>query len=168
MKVSRHTVLSTVVIVVLLASIPRAIWRIIETRDQYLFTEQFFADLLGRLSGPGRLRFIVQPLVAVILGAKDGLRDARLGLPPFLWALLFHGPVRKQFLRGAMVSVQDLVCVAVLLDLISQALIFHEIRPGAALVVGPVLIAVPYCTARALGNRVLRKRQAGARAARAR
>jgi hypothetical protein len=57
-------------------------------------------------------------------------------------------------LRSAFVSVRDLVAIAILLDVISQFLIFHEVRPGAALVVGPVLITLPYVLARALTNRL--------------
>ena len=38
----------------------------------------------ARLHGPGRLRFIFQPTVAVVLGARDGVKDARSGNPPFL------------------------------------------------------------------------------------
>ena len=49
-----------------------------------------------------------------------------------------------------------LLAVAILLDIISQALIFHEVRPGAALVVGPILISVPYSLARELANRISR------------
>ena len=40
------------------------------------------------------------------------------------------------------------VYIAILLDVISQVLIFHEVRPGAALLVGPMLITLPYVLAR--------------------
>jgi hypothetical protein len=53
-------------------------------------------------------------------------------------------------------SVRNLVAIAILLDIISQYLIFREIHPGAALLLGPVLIAAPYSLARALANRVAR------------
>jgi hypothetical protein len=39
---------------------------------------------------------------------------------------------------------------------VSQLLIYGQLHPGAALVVGPVLISVPYAAARALTNRVVR------------
>ena len=99
---------------------------------------------MARLSGPGRLRFIVQPTVAILLGVRSGIRDAREGVPPFLWALAFHGKHRRELFRSAFVSIRDLVAIAILLDVISQFLIFHEVRPGAALLVGPVLITLPY------------------------
>jgi len=84
------------------------------------------------------------------------MRDASAGLPPFLWALIFHKEHRREFLRSTIISVRNLVAVAILLDMISQYLIFGEVRPGAALVVGPVLIAVPYALSRALANRAWR------------
>ena len=156
-SINRHSVLQAVVIVVLLAALPSAILRIVQTGDPYLFTERFFRDVLARLSGPGRLRFVVQPAVAILLGVRSGIKDARGGAPPFLWALAFHGKRRRELLRSALLSVQDLLAIAILLDVISQFLIFREIRPGAALVVGPVLITLPYVLSRALTNRFVRK-----------
>lgn len=157
-SISRGWILGGVVTVVLIAVTPRAILRIIETGDLYLLTGQFFHDILARLSGPGRLRFIIQPAVAIILGARGGMKDASAGVPPFLWALLFHKEHRQELLHSTVASIRNLLAIAILLDLISQFLIFHDIRPGAALVVGPVLIAVPYALARGLANRARRRK----------
>ena len=161
LRASRHTVLSAALVIVVLLTLPGAVSRLIETGNLYLFTDRFFGDVLGRLSGPGRLRFIFQPLMAIFLGGRDGLKDARASFPPFLWGLLFGCADRRHQLRKAFDSTRDLVAVAILLDIVSQALIFHEIRPGAAIVVGPVLIAVPYCVARAIANRVQTHREHG-------
>ena len=155
-SISRCWILGGVVIAMLVAVTPRAILRILETRDLYLFTDQFFQDILARLSGPGRLRFIFQPVVAIILGTRSGMKDATAGLPPFLWALLFHKQHRRELFRSTFASIRNLVAIAILLDLISQFLIFHQVRPGAALVVGPMLIGVPYVVSRALSNRIWR------------
>ena len=157
-SISPRSILYIAAIAILLVALPGAIWRIIQTGDPYLFTEQFFQDILARLSGPGRLRFIIQPTVAIILGARSGIKDAQAGYAPFLWALVFHGARRRELLQSAFVSVRDLVAIAVLLDVISQFLIFQQIRPGAALVVGPVLITLPYVLSRALTNRIIRSR----------
>jgi hypothetical protein len=157
-SVSSNWVLGGIVLAVLIAVTPRAILRIVQTGDLYLFTDQFFHDILARLSGPGRLRFIIQPTVAIILGARGGMKDASAGLPPFLWALVFHEEHRRELLRSTITSVRNLVALAILFDLISQFLIFKEIRPGAALVVGPVLIGTPYALSRALANRIWRRK----------
>jgi hypothetical protein len=153
MKLSRSSILTALVALVVLASLPAAIGRLIDTGNPYLFTKDFFHDMLARLSGPGRLRFILQPAMAIFLGIRHGLKDSRANLPSFLWALVVHVPHRQYLLRDAVTGVRDLVAVAVLLDIASQALIFHEIHPGAALLVGPVLIAIPYSLSRSLANR---------------
>jgi len=155
---SRSSILSTLVAVIVLATLPSAIRRIVLTGDLYLFTRQFFEDLFARLSGPGRLRFIFQPTVAILLGSRDGLKDARMGLPSYLCALAFHGEHRRQLLRGAFTSIRELVAVAILLDLLSQFLIFREIHPGAAILLGPVLIGVPYSVSRTFASRIARSK----------
>ncbi len=157
-RVSHSSITVTIVVVVLLASVPGAIQRFLQTGDPYLFSQLFFADIVARLTGPGRLRFILQPAVAIVLGIRRGLHDASAHLPPFLWRLAFHRAHRIQLLRSAAVGLRDLVAFAILLDIISQLLIFHRVHPGAALIVGPVLIAFPYAVARALANRMSRAR----------
>jgi hypothetical protein len=157
----RSWILPGIVLVILLSTVPTAIHRLIQTGDPYLFTERFFDDMVARLSGPGRFRFILQPLVAILLGARDGMKDARAGSCPFLWGLIFHKELRPQLLRHGLASVRNIVAVAILLDLISQYLIFREIHPGAAVILGPVLIFLPYSIARALANRIARRHGRG-------
>lgn len=153
-SISRSTVLTTIAIAIVVSALPSSIRRVIESRDPYLFTERFFEDLWARLSGPGRLRFVLQPTVAVVLGVRDGKHDSRTKRPPFLSGLAFRQTHRRDLWRSAIASVRDLVAIAVILDIISQMLIFRQIRPGAALLVGPALIAVPYSISRALTNRI--------------
>jgi hypothetical protein len=157
----RSWILPLVVVAILLATIPGAIHRIIQTGNLYLFTREFFEDMVARLSGPGRFRFIMQPLVAIFLGSRDGVKDAQKGASPFLWSLVFHREHRPHLLRSAIASVRNLIAIAILLDIISQFLIFHRIHPGAAVILGPVLISLPYALARALANRITRRRSQG-------
>lgn len=157
----RTWILPLIVLAILLAFTPSALHRVMQTGNLYLFTRDFFEDMVARLLGPGRLRFILQPLVAIFLGSRDGVKDARKGASPFLWGLIFHQEHRSQLLRSALVSVRNLVAIAILLDLISQYLILHEIHPGAALILGPVLISLPYALARAFANRIARRRGPG-------
>ena len=157
-SISRRSVLTLVVIAVLLAALPSAIWRIIQTGNPYLFTHDFFADLFARLSGPGRMRFVLQPTVAIILGASGGVKDARAGLPPFIRTVVLDGAHRTRLLRNMFASIRDLVAIAILLDVVSQYLIFRDIHPGAALLLGPVLITIPYALSRAFTNRIVRRR----------
>jgi hypothetical protein len=156
---SRRLVLPAIVTAVLLFALPAAIQRLIQTGNPYLFTDQFFHDMVARLFGPGRFRFILQPVLAILLGARDGRKDVRAGSAPFLWRLLFHCDTpRGELVRGALSSLSNLIAGAILLDVVSQYLIFREIHPGAALILGPVLIALPYSLSRALTNRIARRR----------
>ena len=165
MKVSRTSILFAIVGVVLLTALPSAIQRLVATGNPYLFTKEFFEDMGSRLLGPGKFRFIIQPAVAIILGVRHGLKDAHANLLPFLQMLAFQATHRRHAVRTAVADTRDLVAIAILLDIISQWLIFREIHPGAALLLGPVLIAVPYSLARELANRIGRARRARATAA---
>ena len=161
-SISRRSVLNIVVIAVLLAALPGTIRRFIQTGSFYMFSREFFQDMLARLSGPGRFRFILQPVVAIVLGARDGVRDARAGSSPFLSGLVFHPQHRSGLIKSAFASVNVLVCMAILLDVISQLLIFRRVNPFAALLLGPVLIALPYSLSRAISNRISRRRSGNA------
>jgi hypothetical protein len=156
-SLSRSSLLTAIVILVLVAATPFAVAELLRTGHFYMFSRRFLDDLVARIHGPGRLRFIFQPSVALVLGARDGVKDARAGNAPFLWSLLFHGAERPELVRSAMTSVHDLVAVAILLDVVSQFLILRRVNPFAALLLGPVLIALPYSSSRALTNRITRR-----------
>lgn len=79
-------------------------------------------------------------------------------LPPYLWALAFHAEHRRELLRSTFASVRELVGVAILLDILSQFLIFREIHPGAAILLGPLLIGVPYALSRASSGLIARNK----------
>jgi hypothetical protein len=155
---SRSSVLTAIAIVILVSALPGAVRRVIQSCDPYLFTQRFFEDLWARLLGPGRLRFILQPTAAVLLGIRDGKRVSRARCPPFLSGLVFQGTHSGELWRSAIASIRDLVAIAIILDLISQMLIFQEVHPGAALLVGPVLIGLPYSISRAFTNRIVSSR----------
>jgi hypothetical protein len=156
MKLTRSTIITGAAALVLVAAIPSAIREALESGRIYLFSPEFLADLPARLTGPGRLRFILQPTVAIILGLRGGLADARAGHPPYLMGLLFHPLHRREYVRTGLKAIRNIVAVGIVLDVVAQLLIFQQVHPGAALVVGPVLITAPYAFARAMTNRVTR------------
>ena len=162
MKVTRRTI-STIVtaaaVLILVAAIPSALRDTFETGRVYLFSSQFLDELPQRLTGPGRFRFVLQPIVAILLGWRGGLSDARAGRPPYLYGLLLGGENRKELLRSGLAAIRDLLAIGIVLDAVAQLLIYGQVHPGAALVVGPVLIGIPYAVARALTNRVARLTQ---------
>ncbi len=166
MKISRNTVstiVSALAVLILVAAIPSMVRDTFETGRVYLFSAQFLEELPQRFTGPGRFRFILQPLVAIFLGWRSGLSDARAGRPAYLYGLLSGGANRKELLRSGLAAVRDLAAIAIVLDAVSQLLIYKRVYPGPALIVGAVLIAVPYAMARVLTYRVARltRRDAG-------
>ena len=146
-------VLAVVTALVLVASVPGSLRGIWERGGFYIFSPEFLLDLPKRLFGPGRFRFLLQPLVAMALGVAAGRAEARAGRPPYLYALLLGSENRGALARSALRDVANLLLVGILLDSVCQWLILGSSYFGAALVVGPVLIAVPYAAARALANR---------------
>ncbi len=111
------------------------------------------------LGGPGRLRFIIQPLVAILLGIRDGRRDAAAGAPPYVLAVLFAHGRRKEELSSALKSIVTPLIVGFVLSLIVQYYIFRSVRLWHAFVFGIAFIALPYVVARGLTNRLIQRRR---------
>lgn len=156
MKVRRETIVTVLAALVIVASIPFAILDTIETGRVYLFSRQFVEELPQRFTGPGRLRFILQPLLAILLGVRSGLADAREGVPPYLFGLLFHAGRRRELLRSGAAAINTLLAMGIIMDVVLQLVLYRQVHPGAALVVGPILICTPYALSRALTTRLAR------------
>ena len=159
MKSTRSTIdtaVTVLAVLVLVAAIPSALRDTFETGRIYLFSHQFLEELPQRFTGPGRLRFLLQPLIAILLGCRGGLADAKAGRSPYLWGLIIHGENRKELLRSGFAAIRNLVAMGIVLDAGAQLLIYGQVHPGAALLIGPVLICIPYAVTRALTNRVTR------------
>jgi hypothetical protein len=107
------------------------------------------------------LRFVFQPLVAILLGVRAGRGDARAGRPPYILTVIAHAQHRRQVLAQTARELANIVLVGILLDAVSQWLILGVAHPGAALVVGPVLIGLPYAFARGISNRIARLSRRG-------
>jgi hypothetical protein len=116
-------------------------------------------DLQAMLSGPGHLRFIIQPIVAILLGLKDARLDVKAGRAPFLLSL-FRSKNRAQLAEQALKQIAVPLAVATSLDAVLQYVIFGRVKVLSAFLIGAVLIALPYALSRALGNRALRRPRA--------
>lgn len=152
-RLTFRTVVFALLALVFLIALPSSLRYAYQHGGFYLFSTAFIQDLPKRLTGPGRMRFIFQPAVAIFLGIRAGMADARAGRTPYILALVQGRGNRRKLLQELFAHVSTLVAVAILLDCISQFLILGAVYPGAALVVGPVLIAIPYSLSRALSNR---------------
>jgi hypothetical protein len=66
----REKIVTVVALLVIAIALPFAIMDTIETGRVYGFSKQFFEELPQRFTGPGRFRFILQPIVASLLGIR--------------------------------------------------------------------------------------------------
>ena len=82
LKLRGKTIVTVLALLVIAAAIPYAIVDTIEKGRVYLFSSQFLEELPQRFSGSGRLRFILQPLLAILRGVRGGMADAKAGNPP--------------------------------------------------------------------------------------
>jgi hypothetical protein len=153
-KLRRENIVTALALLVIAAALPFAIVDTIETGRVYLFSRQFLEELPQRFTGPGRMRFILQPMLAILLGMRGGLADARAGNPPYLFGLLFHGGRRRELMQSGVAAISTLLAMGIILDVVFQWVLYRAVHPGAALVVGPILICLPYALSRALTNRL--------------
>jgi hypothetical protein len=155
MKIRSTTIiLACLTLLVLVLSVPGSLRDAFNRGGIYLFSQAFLEDIPKRLAGPGRFRFILQPLMAVILGILNGLEDARAGRPPYIYAMLFHPDLRGDLARTGFSTIINVVLIGILLDAVFQWIILGVAHPGAALLIGPILVATPYVVARSLSNRL--------------
>jgi hypothetical protein len=127
------------------------------------FWESIARDLSGRgmFGGPFQFRLIIQPLAAILLGIKVGIRDAKAGDLPFFRALLGNKGERGHLLAKAARDAIIPLMIAFIVDSILQRLINGRIRPLAAVIVGGLLVFLPFVIVRGLANRVWSRGHAG-------
>jgi hypothetical protein len=119
----------------------------------------FLAGLASRIGGPGTLRFVLQPLVAILLGVRDGRHDARARRPPYLWAVLFYRGQRRAAVKQGALAIAKPFVIAIAVDAVLSYTTLGAIYPGETLVVGCLLVALPYAIARAATGRLLQRRR---------
>ena len=122
-----------------------------------LFMRSFGEGLEARLTGPGKGRFILQPLVSIALGVRDGIADAKQGKPPFFIRILFKSERKLYVVKTGLKDIAAPLTVGIVLDMILQWVIFQAAFLLPALVVGTILVAFPYSIARGLSNRIARR-----------
>ncbi len=110
------------------------------------------------IEGPANLRFIVQPILAILLGIRDGRRDARLGAVPFVWRVFTQPAERRSMLGAALKAITVPLVIGVILDGVVQYLLFGRVRVVLALLVGALLVGFPYSASRGLANRASARR----------
>lgn len=105
-------------------------------------------DNLGdRLGGPMTFRFLVQPLVALFLGVRDGLRLGASGTSLFGLREHRESGGGHPLVRTVWHSIRLLVLIALILDLVYQYFVQNWIYPGEAVLVSITITVIPYLLA---------------------
>ena len=113
-------------------------------------------QLLGRASGPLHLRLVITPTLATILAIRAGVKDARVGRPPFLWEILTNPAERQRLLHSGWQDIGKMVIVALVFDTAYQIFVLRAFYVIQALIVIVVLAIVPYLLIRGISTRVTR------------
>ena len=119
--------------------------------------KRVWENLIGRSTGPMNFRLIIQPLVAIFLAIRSGLKDAREGRPAFLWSVVTDSSYRPAFLRHGWKDVGKVFLLAVVLDAIYQLLVQRGVYVLELLIVAILLAIVPYLLVRGPVNRLARR-----------
>ena len=121
--------------------------------------------LISRTAGPLKFRFVLQPLMAIFLAIRDGLKDSREGKSPFFWDFCFNPAVRERLLRDGWKSVGKVFILAFVLDCAYQVIEVRWIYVLDALAVAFFLAIVPYVIMRGPVNRIATDRKRAAQTA---
>ncbi len=99
---------------------------------------------MARTTGPMWFRLILQPAVAVVFGVRAGQRNARSAASESHPARVLDPAHRRAMFRGALHDVGLMFIVGVGLDAIFQLSALRAFYPLEAVLVGFLLVAVPY------------------------
>jgi hypothetical protein len=117
---------------------------------------RFAENMADRITGPMKLRLVMQPLMAAIFAIRSGLADAKTGKPPYFWALLTVPAHRSEMLKDGWKSVGKVFVIAMILDVVYQLIALRFVYPGEAIATAILLAIVPYLLLRGLTTRIAR------------
>lgn len=119
-------------------------------------TARFWDELTARPSGPMAFRFVLQPVMAILLAIRDGYKDAREGRGPYLWTIIQDRAQRWPRLREGVKAVSRVLLLGVAMELIYQYVVLKAFRPFEMLDIVLLLAFVPYLLARGPAGRLAR------------
>ena len=111
-------------------------------------------NFTARPTGSLNLRFFIQPALAAFLGIRAGLKDARAGRAPYLWATVTGHGHRWALLKDALKDLRTPLLIAALLDAIYQSITHEAIYLFELLFTIALLALVPYSIVRGIVNRL--------------
>jgi hypothetical protein len=95
--------------------------------------------------------------MATILAVLDGLKDARVGRPPYSWTILSDRSQRAAYLREGLKRLSRVIIFALVMDAIYQFMVLGRFYLGEALVTAFVLAVLPYLLIRGPVDRIARR-----------
>jgi len=115
---------------------------------------RIWTDLLARPSGPFAFRFVLQPLVAIVLALRDGIKDAQTGRSPYFWTVLRDPAQRRERLGEGLKATGRIIAFGIGIDAVYQFEVLGKFYPGEALVIAVLLGFIPYLLIRGPAARI--------------
>ncbi len=117
---------------------------------------RIWTHIVDRPTGPMAFRVILQPIMAAIVAALDGIKDARLGRDPYLWTILTNANESAARLREGVIATARILLLAFAMDAIYQAIVLKTFYPGEMAIVAVLLAFIPYVLLRGPFARIAR------------
>jgi hypothetical protein len=121
--------------------------------------QRTWQNILDRPGGPLTFRFILQPAMATIAALHDGIKDARTGRSPYLWAVFTNAVNRGGYLWDGVISTARIILLGLVMDSIYQVSELDQFYPGEAVIVALTLAFLPYLILRGPIARIARWRR---------
>jgi len=118
---------------------------------------RFWNDLMSRPNGPYGFRFILQPIMAMILASIDGIKDARTGRSPYFWTILHHPEKRRARLHEGIKATTRVIVLGLVMEVLYQIKELNAFYPGEAIAIIIVLAFLPYLLLRGPVARIARR-----------
>ena len=106
--------------------------------------ERIFTSIAERPGGPMTFRFILQPVMAEVMAAIDGVRDARSGTAPYFWSLVTGTTQRVDRIYDGVIATSRVILLGLGMDIVYQLIEFKTFYPGEAAIVAVLLAFIPY------------------------
>lgn len=122
----------------------------------FVDVQTFWDEIAARPDGPFAFRFYLQPAMAALLAARDGLKDARTDRTPYFWKILSDPERRAKALKEGLTATARVIFLGILMDLGYQYFVLGSFRLFETLFVAFVLCFLPYLLLRGFFTRMAR------------